>query len=73
MRKSLWPNESESLTSRQLSSSFGPGVLIVFVLRGIKSRLTLSLPKSNLESINVVLTFTFVDETLVCDHSNKSY
>ena len=36
--------------------------------------LTLSLPKSNLESINVVVLFESVDETLVqCDHSNESY
>ena len=35
--------------------------------------LTLSLPESNLESINVVLTFKSVDETLVCHHSNESY
>ena len=27
----------------------------------------------NLESINVVVPFTSVDETLVCDHSNESY
>ena len=31
------------------------------------------LPKSNLESINVVVPFESVDETLVCDHSNESY
>ena len=30
-------------------------------------------PESNLESINMVLTFTSVDETIVCDHSNESY
>ena len=35
--------------------------------------LTFSLPESNLESINVILTFKSVDETLVCDHSNESY
>ena len=35
--------------------------------------LTLSLPESNLESINVFLTFKYVDKTLVCDHSNESY
>ena len=35
--------------------------------------LTLSLPESNLESINVVLTFKSVDETLVCHHLNESY
>ena len=35
--------------------------------------LTLSLPESNLESINVVVSFESVDETLVCDHSNDSY
>ena len=29
--------------------------------------------ESNLESINVVVTFKSVDETLVCDHSNESY
>ena len=34
--------------------------------------LTLSLPESNLESINVALTFESVDETLVCDHSNET-
>ena len=34
---------------------------------------TLSLPESNLDLINVVLTFKSVDETLVCDHSNESY
>ena len=35
--------------------------------------LTLSLPESNLESINVVVTFKSVDKTLVCDHSYESY
>ena len=35
--------------------------------------LTLSLPKSNLESINVAVPFESVDETLMCDHSNESY
>ena len=35
--------------------------------------MTLSLPESNLDSINVVLTFESVDKTLVCDHSNESY
>ena len=35
--------------------------------------LTLSLPESNQESMNVVLTFESVDETLVCGHSNESY
>ena len=35
--------------------------------------LTLSLSESNLESINVVVSFESVDETLVCDPSNKSY
>ena len=35
--------------------------------------LTPSLPESNLESINVVVTFESVDETLVRDHSNESY
>ena len=35
--------------------------------------LTLSLPESNLESINVVVPFESVDKTLVCDHSNESY
>ena len=34
---------------------------------------TLSLPESNLESTNLVVTFESVDETLVCYHSNKSY
>jgi len=29
--------------------------------------------ESNLESIEVVLTFKSVDETLVCDHPNESY
>ena len=33
--------------------------------------LTLSLPDSNLESINVVETFKSMDETLVCDHPNE--
>ena len=37
------------------------------------SRLTLSLPESNLELINVVENFESVDETLVCDHLNESY
>ena len=39
----------------------------------IFSWLTLSLPESNLESINVVVPFESVDETLVCDHSIESY
>ena len=30
-------------------------------------------PESNLESINVAVTFKSVDETLVCDHSNERY
>ena len=30
------------------------------------------LPESNLQSINVVVPFESVDETLVCDHSNES-
>ena len=42
-------------------------------LIGCYSNLTLSLPESNLESINVALTFESVDETLLCDHSNESY
>ena len=29
--------------------------------------------ESNLGSIDKVLTFKSVDETLVCDHSNESY
>ena len=29
--------------------------------------------ESNLESIEVVLTFKSVDEPLVCDHPNESY
>ena len=37
------------------------------------ANLTLSLPESNLELINMVLTFQSVDETLVCDHSNERY
>ena len=36
-------------------------------------QLTLSLPEASIESIVVFLTFRPVDETLVCDHSNKSY
>ena len=35
--------------------------------------ITISLPESNLESINVVVTFESVVEILVCDHSNESY
>ena len=35
--------------------------------------LTLSLPESNLESINVALTSKSAHETLGCDHSNESY
>ena len=35
--------------------------------------LTLSLPESNLEPINMVVLFESVDETLVCDDSNESY
>ena len=31
------------------------------------------LPELNLESINVVVPFESVVETLVCDHSNESY
>ena len=30
--------------------------------------LTLSLPESNLKSINVVVPFESADETLVCEH-----
>ena len=35
--------------------------------------LTLSLPGSKRESINVVVAFESVDKTLVCDHSIESY
>ena len=38
----------------------------VLKLDGRKAGLTLSLPESNLESINVILPFDSVDETLVC-------
>ena len=44
---------------------------LVTRMKGIS--LTLSLPESNLESINVVVIFESVDKTLVCDHSNESY
>ena len=37
------------------------------------SPLTLSLPEASVKSIIVFLTFSSVDETLVCDHSNGSY
>ena len=39
----------------------------------IKPYLTLSLPESNLESINLAVPCKSVDETRVCDHSNESY
>ena len=39
----------------------------------IVAPLILSLPESNLWSINVVAPFESVDETLACDHSNESY
>ena len=46
-------------------------LLSVYRLLMVKSvmsqvNLTLSLPESNLESINVLLTFKSVDKTLVC-------
>ena len=34
---------------------------------------TLPLPESSIKSIDVLLKFKSVDETLVCDHSNESY
>ena len=42
-------------------------VLFVFYIRQI---LTISLPKSIMETCSVVLTFESVDEILWCDHSN---
>ena len=46
---------------------------LVFDILLEKCDLTVSVPESNLESTTVVVTFKFVDETLVCDHSNDSY
>ena len=37
----------------------------------VASYLILSLPESNLESLNVVLTFKFVDKSPVCYHFNE--
>ena len=50
-----------------LTSSYQHLYILVF------ESLTLLLPESNLESINVAVPFDSVDESLVCDHSNKSY
>ena len=48
--------------------------MISFSFKGhFTMTLTLSLPESNRGSINVVVPFESVDETLVCDHSNESY
>ena len=57
----------ERQTSNTKGQSFedGPSVTL--------TALTLSLPESNLESINVAVPVESVDETLVCDHSNESY
>ena len=41
--------------------------------RIVLGELTHSLLLSNLESINIVVPFESVDETLVCGHSNESY
>ena len=38
----------------------------------IIERLTLSFPESVMETYSAVLTFESVDETLWCDHSNKT-
>ena len=67
MLEAKWPN----CWYVRLNLEIGRLLLISHRSASQKS-LTLLLPESNLESINVDVPFNFVDETLVCDHSNKS-
>ena len=49
------------------------GVKIARMRYLIETMITVILPESNLESINVAVPFKSVDETLLRDHSNEIY
>ena len=57
------------------ANQFRGNTIIIPFDRYARFIFTLSLPESNLESINVVVPLQCVNETLVyvCDHSNESY
>ena len=70
------PKETKLLLTHLTSDPCPPpfrNLILLIDLAFAPAKLTLSLPESNLESINMVVTFKFVDETPVCNHSNESY